>query len=100
MLSVAPRSLDITDLLEILTLLKNGHFNGSWETLGLHLGLYDPTLKSIKANYPRDIDICLRECIVDWLKKCDGVYEVSYVTLAKALEEMGQKSTAKYIRGK
>ena len=101
MFSVAPWSLDITDLNEIRALLKNGLFNGSWEDLGLQLGLYKPTLSEIQANYPRDVDACLRECIAKWLERADSVDSkggANYVTLAEALKCMGQKNTADYVR--
>ena len=99
--SVAPQSLDITYLNEILKLLKYGLFNGGWKTLGLKLGLYDPTLNTIQANYPRGNDACLTECIAKWLQRADGVDSkggANYVTLAEALEEMDQKNTADHIR--
>ena len=99
--SVAPQSLDIKDLGEILTLLKDGLFSGSWEDLGLKLGLYDPTLNTIQAKYPRDNDACLRVCIARWLERADDVDRkggANYVTLAEALYKMGQKNPAKYIR--
>ena len=83
-----------------MRLLRNGLFNGRWEDLGLQLGLYKPTLSSIQANYPRDNDACLRECIVKWLQRADAVDSkggANYVTLAEALEEMEQKNTADHI---
>ena len=101
MLSVAPQSLSITDLSEILTLLKDGLFNGSWEDLGLQLGLYKPTLNNIQADNPRGNNACLRECIAKWLQRYDGVDSkggASYDTLDEALEKMGQKNPANYIR--
>ena len=100
---VAPQSLGIKNLKEILSLLKNGLFNGKWENLGLQLGLYKHTLNIIQANYPRDNDACLRECVTKWLERADGVDNnggANYVTLAKALEEMDQKNTADYIHSK
>ena len=102
MLSVATQSLDITDLNEILTLLKDGHFSGSWEDLGLKLGLYKHTLGTIQANYPRDNDACLRECITKWLQRADDVDSkggANYATLTKALQNMyHQKNTVDHIR--
>ena len=100
---VAPQSLGIKNLKKILSLLKNGLFNGKWENLGLQLGLYKPTLKNIQAENPRDNDACLRECIAKWLERADGVDSnggANYVTLTEALEEMEQKNPADYIRGK
>ena len=81
-------------------LLKNG-IGSSWKGLGLQLGLYEPTLSIIQANYPRDVDACLRECIKKWLRRADGVDSkggANYVTLAEALERMDQKDTAHHVR--
>ena len=88
---------------KVLTALKNSHFNGHWEDLGLQLGLYKPTLSNIQADNSRDNDARLTECIVKWLQRADGVDSkggANYVTLAEALEEMEQKNTANHIRGK
>ena len=84
-----------------MRLLRSGLFNGRWEDLGLQLGLYKPTLSNIQANYPRDNDACLRECIAKWLQRADAVDSkggANYVTLAEALEEMEQKNPADHIR--
>ena len=99
-LHVAPQSLDVTDLNEILSLLKNSRFDGSWKELGLKLGLYKPTLSSIQEDNRRD-NACLTECITKWLQRADGVDSkggANYVTLAGALEEIDQKNTADHIR--
>ena len=86
-----------------MRLLRNGLFNGSWKDLGLQLGLYQHTLYKIRVDYPRDNNACLRECIAKWLQRADGVDSkggASYVTLAEALEEMGERYTADHIRSK
>ena len=85
---------------KVLTALKNGHFNGRWEHLGLQLGLYNPTLSKIQADN-RSNNACLTECIAKWLQRADAVDSkggANYVTLAEALEKMDQKNTADHIR--
>uniref|UniRef100_A0A1X7SNU8 Death domain-containing protein n=1 Tax=Amphimedon queenslandica TaxID=400682 RepID=A0A1X7SNU8_AMPQE len=96
------KTLDITHLQKVLKLLREGHFNGDWEGLGLELGLYQhPTLSNIQYNYTRAA--ALRECLATWLLKADAVDEnggVTYVSLANAVERLSQKSVADYIRRK
>ena len=100
--SVASPSLTMTHLIDVLRLLHDGHFAMTqWFELGLQLGLYQSTLHVIQADYPRDSRHCLRVCIVKWLQRADIVDSkggANYVTLAEALEEMGQKNTADHIR--
>ena len=58
-------------------------------------------MSKIQANYPRDVDACLRECITKWLQRADGVDSkggANYGTLAKALEDMDQKNTADHVK--
>ena len=89
---------------KVLTALNNSHFSShKWKTLGLKLGLYDPTLYLIQADNPRGNNACLRECIAKWLQRADDVDSkggANYDTLAEALEKMGEKYTADHIRGK
>ena len=100
--SVASSSLTMTHLPDISMLLHESHFPmAHWFELGLQLGLYKPTLSNIQANYPRGNNACLTECIARWLQRADGVDSkggANYDALAEALEEMGEKSTANYIR--
>lgn len=59
---------------DILNALTAAHFSSSdWFKLGLELGLYYNTLKSIKANNRGDSDDCLRDCITKWLQRADSV---------------------------
>uniref|UniRef100_A0A1X7U9G0 Death domain-containing protein n=1 Tax=Amphimedon queenslandica TaxID=400682 RepID=A0A1X7U9G0_AMPQE len=101
-LTEASKTLDITHLQKVLNLLREGHFNGDWEGLGLELGLYQhPTLSNIQYSYTRGA--ALRECLATWLLKADAVDEnggVTYVSLANAVERLSQKSVADYIRRK
>ena len=87
----------MTDLENILKLLEDGQFNKDWHTLGLKLGLFPQTLLKIQAS---DADSCLKECISRWLERVDDVDTkggVSQITLANALQEMGQENTADHI---
>ena len=96
--SVALSPLTVVHLIDVLSLLNEGGFyEADWFELGLLLGLSYSTLKSIEANNPRDSHHCLRECIVKWLQRADGMERPSYATLAKALDKMGQRSIADHI---
>ena len=96
--SVALSPLTVVHLIDVLRLLNEGHFyEADWFKLGLQLGLRYSTIRSIETNNPRDSHRCLRECIVKWLQRADGVDRPSYVTLAEALDKMGQRSIADHI---
>ena len=97
------KTLDITDLQKVLDLLREFHFDGDWEGLGLGLGLYkQPTLSNIQNSYPK-VDVALRECLTAWLQKADAVDKyggATYVSLANAVERLNQKAVADDIRSK
>ncbi|XP_019861422.1 PREDICTED: uncharacterized protein LOC109589877 [Amphimedon queenslandica] len=93
--------LNITDLDEILTHLKKGHYPSSnWKELGLKLGLYDNTLSTIESNYSK-VEDRLRECLAKWLQRADGVDAkggATWTTLINALEQCDSgKPTAEPI---
>ena len=95
------------DLAKIINILDAVDFdNTSWKRLGLHLGLYDKTLREIEANERGNIDNtanCLQNCITAWLNRRDSVENngiPSWATLANALEKIGQKSAAYSLRKK
>uniref|UniRef100_A0A1X7SZP3 Death domain-containing protein n=1 Tax=Amphimedon queenslandica TaxID=400682 RepID=A0A1X7SZP3_AMPQE len=93
--------LDVCDLDDILTDLKDGHYYSSdWKELGLKLGLYDNTLSAISAS-SSEIEECLRECIVKWLQRADSVDDkggATRTTLVNALEQCDSgKPTADHI---
>uniref|UniRef100_A0A1X7TTF0 Death domain-containing protein n=1 Tax=Amphimedon queenslandica TaxID=400682 RepID=A0A1X7TTF0_AMPQE len=98
--TTAQQSLDITDLQKVLNLLRETHFNGDWEGLGLELGLYQhPTLSNLQHTHDRGA--ALRECLAVWLQRADGVDKnggANYVSLANAVERLGQRATAGDIR--
>ena len=82
-------------------LLKRSQFsNVKWFDFGIALHLHYDTLKTIEANYPRDINSCLRECLVKWLERADDVDKnggANWATLIQALEESEQKTPAEHI---
>ena len=87
----------------MLNLLRDAHFNGDWEGLGLQLGLYQhPTLSNIQhTNGGRGA--ALRECLASWLQRADGVDKnggANYVSLTNAVERLDQKAAADHIRSK
>ncbi|XP_019858814.1 PREDICTED: uncharacterized protein LOC109587032 [Amphimedon queenslandica] len=93
--------LNVCDLDDILTDLKDGHYYSSdWKDLGLKLGLYDTTLSAIESNY-FDVEDRLRKCIVKWLQRANGVDDKggpTWTTLVRALEQCDSKPTAEHIR--
>ena len=93
--------MSIKHLHDVRMLLKEGQFsNAEWINFGLGLGLYHNTLKTIEMDYPRDTNGCVRECLVKWLEKADGVDKkggAKWSTLIKALKDYNQNTTADYI---
>ena len=64
--------IGIQELNGVLELLKKCGFSEKrWFELGLALGLSKDTLKTIEANYPQDVHLCLIECLSKWLKRAD-----------------------------
>ncbi|XP_019849616.1 PREDICTED: uncharacterized protein LOC109580650 [Amphimedon queenslandica] len=101
----SPIKLDFTDLVTIIEELTT--FNQmdctKWFQFGLHLGLYDPRLKAIEADYRGKTVECFRECMSAWLRGEDGVREKggpSWSSLATALDTIEEKSIASYIKNK
>ena len=85
----------IASLREVRKILNDGHFPSSkWYDLGLSLGLLDPKLKTIKEDYPRDSDRCLRECLLLWLQTDD---KATWTKLVDALYEIEENSVAAYV---
>ena len=87
--------MTIRNLVEILRVLKDGHFQfNNWFDLGLYLDLNYNDLKAIEDNYPRDAKRCLRECLAKWLT--DDI-EATWDKLAIAAGEVGATPVAEYI---
>ena len=85
----------IRDLVEILRVLKDGHFQTiKWFNLGLYLGLIHNDLKVIETNYPQDVERCLRECLASWLTHD---IKATWNKLAIAAGEIEENSVATYI---
>ncbi|XP_019849916.1 PREDICTED: uncharacterized protein LOC109580806 [Amphimedon queenslandica] len=95
--------LDIKDLdIVIEELLLNHLEYSNWHQFGLHLGLYDQTLNSIKKDHG-ECKQCLIQCMSAWLREKDKVREKggpSWSSLARALDTVGEKSIASYIKTK
>lgn len=90
--------LDIPDLKDIIDILKQGYFpDDKWSSLGLNLGLLQPTLSIIETNYKGDVERCLRECLTRWLRQIDNVSESGGPTLdslASAIKKIGENAVA------
>ena len=86
----------------MLTKLKYADFdNTKWRALGLKLGLKPGTCNVIDLSNQKDADRCLDECLVKWLQRADNVENKgmpTYDVLATALDNIGQKASADYIR--
>uniref|UniRef100_A0A1X7UB74 Death domain-containing protein n=2 Tax=Amphimedon queenslandica TaxID=400682 RepID=A0A1X7UB74_AMPQE len=97
--------LDIKDLVTIieeLTILNQLDCT-KWIQFGLHLGLYDPRLKTIETDYKGKTVECFHECMSAWLRGEDKVREKggpSWSSLATALDTIEEKSIATNIRDK
>uniref|UniRef100_A0A1X7T016 Death domain-containing protein n=1 Tax=Amphimedon queenslandica TaxID=400682 RepID=A0A1X7T016_AMPQE len=94
--------LQISDLEYVFVTLNEVSFPPTqWIPLGLALGLDHQTLEAIKANDYRNIHQYLRECLSWWLQRFDDVdakEKPKMTTLCDALERIGQKAVADYIR--
>ena len=97
--------IDIKDLdivIEDLTILNQLDCT-KWFQFGLHLGLYEPTLKSIETDYRGKTVDCFCECMSAWLRGEDKVREKgspSWSSLATALDTIEEKCIASNIRDK
>ena len=84
--------MTIKNLAKILQVLKDGQFLPTkWCDLGLCLGL---PYRDLKANYPRDAEQCLRECLAKWLTVDT---EATWGNLAIAIGQVGETSVATLI---
>ena len=96
--------IDIEDLVEVRDLLKLNYFlDSKWLDLGLQLGLLMNTLKTIEAQYGKDVSRCLLECLSLWLQRVDKVDErggPNWDTLANALSKVGERFSADNARQK
>ena len=90
--------LGAKDLDEVLHVLNEVRFEKtSWKRFGLRLGLYSQTLNEIETNERGIVGNCLQNTLSVWLKRSDGVDKKglpSWGTLAKALEDIGEKKAA------
>ena len=81
--------------------LRDGYFpSHRYKDLGLELGLHYNTLSDIEANYSRDVEKCLTECLAKWLSEADSVYKTgkpTWIALVRALEEIGERGVAYHI---
>lgn len=78
------RIADISDLQDVLEALV--HVSDKWKRLGLALGLLNPTLEKIKAEYKNDVESCKDEMLKEWLSKRDEC-SPSWSSLVAALKK-------------
>ncbi|XP_019862002.1 PREDICTED: uncharacterized protein LOC109590543 [Amphimedon queenslandica] len=93
--------LTITDLPEVLQLLRRHGYSGVSYNLGLYLGLSSTTLDAIRRNSKEDSERCLRQCLTKWLQKADNVQKTksgpSIYSLVSALRKLGENGVADRI---
>lgn len=101
-ISAASKPLNISNLSEVLLLLRRSHFSGRWQNLGLMLGLSINTIQQIQTNNRSNAERCLTESLAAWLRSVDGASTkgVNYGSLVTALEEMGEITSADTMHGK
>ncbi|XP_019863098.1 PREDICTED: uncharacterized protein LOC109591948 [Amphimedon queenslandica] len=93
------RTLDISDLDEVMALLERHHYSKtSYHELGLRLKVSHNTLENITKDQ-RDVLPCFRECLASWLRKADGVEDPTIDTLIAALRGIGETAVADGING-
>ena len=97
--------IDIRDLdIVIKELTSTQHLACAvWHDLGLHLGLYEPTLVDVGEKHREDPVKCFRECMSAWLRGKDKVKDKdgpSWLSLVLALETLKKNSIATKIKEK
>ena len=85
---LANDSLNIKSLQVVKKALKDSNFHDcNWIDLGDALGLLPTTLSTIEANHKNDAHRCLRELLVKWLERTDGV-SATRTSLVEAFEDI------------
>ena len=97
------KSLDIKHLDDVLELLRQCPFSfDKWKVFGSALGLDNVTLTDVRRRFRNNSSDCIRKCLSEWLKKAGNVKRYKGVPtlgrLSAALEEIGERSAADYIR--
>ena len=91
------KSLDTTELADIISALKKSNFDSSkWNKLCLNIGLYEITINEIKSDESGSDDR-LRSCLNKWLNRVDQVDDkggATWESLGNALVAIGQKPVA------
>ena len=78
----------------VKTALKNLN---DWQSLGLDLGLYYPTLEKIEEEQQRVIEKCKTKMIAAWLRRQDNASNPSWEGLRTSLVKIGEKELADKI---
>ena len=87
----------IADLAQVEMFLKNVN---KWQSLGLQLGILQPTLEKIEKEQRGDIDECKRKMLTAWLQQKDNVAVTGVPccdVLKAALRKIGEKQLASEI---
>ena len=78
----------------VKTALKNLN---DWQSLGLDLGLYYPTLERIEEEQQKAIEKCKTKMIAAWLRRQDNARNPSWEELRTSLVKIGEKVLADKI---
>ena len=88
----------VADLAQVKRFLRDVN---KWQSLGLELGVLQPTLERIEKEKRGLIDECKTEMLVVWLKRKDNNVALKGVpccaVLKAALEEIGENQLASEI---
>lgn len=91
----------ITQLEDVRQALRKHTFNTTlWNSLGLSLGLYKPTLSTIEYKHHTNSELCLQSCIEHWLTQKDNVNGTggpTWSSLVRALRLNGENAVAEAI---
>ena len=96
--------LDITKLGDVVNILEEHNFcKADWEDLGLKLGLFQPTLRTIAREFSGNVNNAFMQCLSLWLEEQDGVVKnggATWKSLVNAIRKMGNNALADAIEDK
>ncbi|XP_019861339.1 PREDICTED: uncharacterized protein LOC109589757 [Amphimedon queenslandica] len=99
--TTASKPLDISDLAEIVSKLKECKFDPSrWKDLCLDIGLNEVTIRTIRSDEDT-VNDRLRSCLVKWLNRVEDVDKkggATWESLENGLINIGQKLVAEKLR--
>ena len=97
-ISIVSKPSDECSLRTVLDSIST--LTAEWFKLGVALGLFPDTLKTIESNHPKDTHRCLTEMVIAWLQMKDNS-QPSWQSLVSALNSplVGRVEIATMIAG-